>query len=42
VPGGRRCVRTEGSLRDLSVFRPALRIHEAKTRRFGLPRVVGA
>ncbi len=29
-------------LRDLSVFRPALRIHEAKTRRLGVPRVVSA
>jgi hypothetical protein len=43
VPGGRRCVRGMGSaLRDLSVFRPAWRIHEAKTSRLGVPRVVGA
>jgi hypothetical protein len=29
-------------VQQLSVFRPALRIHEAKTSRLGLPRVVSA
>jgi hypothetical protein len=29
-------------VQHLSVFRPALRIHEAKTSRFGVPRVVVA